>query len=78
MRSQYEDKCKVTCTDNDKTVTADIMSYRPKQMLMVLLGESKIGMKWNGRSVYVGNALGMEFTSKGPEEIVIAKGRGYA
>tara|TARA_B100001057_G_scaffold491241_2_gene581067 strand:+ start:1337 stop:1573 length:237 start_codon:yes stop_codon:yes gene_type:complete len=78
MRSQYADKCKVTCTDNDKTVTADVMSYRPKQMLMVLLGESKIGLKWNGRSVYVGNALGMEFTSKGPEEIVIAKGRGYA
>ena len=26
----------------------------------------------------LGNALGMEFTSKGPEEIVIAKGRGHA
>ena len=47
-------------------------------MLMIILGESKIGLKWNGRSVYVGNALGMEFTSKGPNEIAKAKGRGYA
>ena len=78
MKPRYEDKCKVTCTDNDKTVTADVMSYFPKNMLMIILGESKIGMKWNGRSVYVGNALGMEFTSKGPEEIVTLKGRGYA
>ena len=78
MKPRYEDKCKVTCTDNDKTVTADVMSYNPKNILMIILGESKIGMKWNGRSVYVGNALGMEFTSKGPEEIVTLKGRGYA
>ena len=78
MRADYSNKCKVTCTDNDKTVTADVMSYRPKDMLMIILGESKIGMKWNGRSVYVGNALGMEFTSKGPEEVLVMKGRGYA
>jgi hypothetical protein len=54
------------------------MSYRPKDTLTIILGESKIGMKWNGRRVYVGNALGMEFTSKGPEEIVVMKGRGHA
>ena len=78
MRQQFEDKCQVTCTDNDKTVTADVMSYRPKDTLTIILGESKIGMKWNGRRVYVGNALGMEFTSKGPEEIVMMKGRGHA
>ena len=75
---KFSDKCNVTSTDNDKTVTADVMSYRPKEMLMVLLAETKVGMKWNGRSVYVGNAMGYEFTSKGPEQIVIPKGRGYA
>tara|TARA_Y200000002_G_C22406265_1_gene547877 strand:- start:260 stop:496 length:237 start_codon:yes stop_codon:yes gene_type:complete len=78
MRANFEDKCSVTCTDNDKTVTADVMSYKPKEMLTIILGESKIGLKWNGRRVYVGNALGMEFTSKGPNEIAKAKGRGYA
>ncbi|MBR19885.1 MAG: hypothetical protein CMA64_07040 [Euryarchaeota archaeon] len=78
MRQQFNDKCQVTCTDNDKTVTADVMSYRHRQMLTVLLGESKVGLKWNGRSVYVGNAIGMEFTSKGPEEIVKMQGRGHA
>ena len=78
MKQKFADKCQVTCTDNNKTVTADVMSYRPRDMLMIILGESKIGMKWNGRSVYVGNAMGYEFTSKGPEELVIAKGRGYA
>ena len=78
MKQKFSDKCNVTCTDNDKTVTADVMSYRPKEMLMVLLAETKVGMKWNGRSVYVGNAMGYEFTSKGPEQIVIPKRRGYA
>ena len=78
MRQRFAEKCQVTCTDNDKTVTADVMSYKPKDLLMVLLAETKVGMKWNGRSVYVGNAMGYEFTSKGPEEIVTLKGRGYA
>ena len=78
MRQRLAEKCKVTCNDNDKKVTADVMSYKPKDLLMVLLAETKVGMKWNGRSVYVGNAMGYEFTSKGPEEVVIMKGRGYA
>jgi|TARA_B100002019_G_scaffold228798_1_gene202130 hypothetical protein len=78
MKQKFSDKCQVTCTDNDKTVTADVMSYRPRDLLMVLLAETKVGMKWNGRSVYVGNAMGYEFTSKGPDEVVVMKGRGYA
>ena len=78
MRQRFAEKCQVTYTDNDKTVTADVMSYKPKDLLMVLLAETKVGMKWNGRSVYVGNAMGYEFTSKGPEEVVVMKGRGYA
>ena len=78
MKQNLSDKSNVTCPDNARTVTADVMSYRPKEMLIVLLAETKVGMKWNGRSVYVGNAMGYEFTSKGPEQIVIPKGRGYA
>ena len=49
MRQRFAEKCQVTCTDNDKTVTADVMSYKPKDLLMVLLAETKVGMKWNGR-----------------------------
>ena len=66
-REDFNEQCEVTCTDNDRTVTANVMFYTPKQNLTVILGESKVVLKWNGRRVYVGNALGMEFTSTGPD-----------
>ena len=45
MKQKFSDKCQVTCTDNDKTVTADVMSYRPRDLLMVLLAETKVGFE---------------------------------
>ena len=61
-REDFNEQCEVTCTDNDRTVTANVMFYTPKKNLTVILV-----LKWNGRRVYVGNALGMEFTSTGPD-----------
>ena len=51
------------------------MEFRPKQHLTAVLVANKIHMKYNGR-LYVGNAVGMEFTSFGPEEHTVKKGRG--
>ena len=31
MRQRFAENAQVTCTDNDKTVTADVMSYNPKR-----------------------------------------------
>lgn len=75
MKIFYEDKCKITCTDKDQVVEAEVMEFRPKQHLTAVLATNKIHMKYNGR-LYVGNAAGMEFTSFGPEEHTIKKGRG--
>jgi len=75
MKIVYNDKCSITCTDKDQVVEAEVMDFRPKQNLTVVLANNKIHMKYNGR-LYVGNAVGMEFTSKGPEEHVIKQGRG--
>jgi hypothetical protein len=75
MKIFYEDKCKITCTDKDQVVEAEVMEFRPKQNLVVVLAANKIHMKYNGR-LYVGNAVGMEFTSQGPEEHTVKQGRG--
>ena len=75
MKTFYEDKCSITCTDKDQIVEAEVMEFRPKQHLTVVLATNKIHMKYNGR-LYVGNAVGMEFTSKGPDEHTVKQGRG--
>jgi len=75
MKTIYDDKCSITCTDKDQVVEAEVMDFRPKQNLTVVLASNKIHMKYNGR-LYVGNAVGMEFTSNGPDEHVVKQGRG--
>ena len=75
MKTFYEDKCSITCTDKDQVVEAEVMEFRPQQHLTVVLATNKIHMKYNGR-LYVGNAVGMEFTSKGPDEHAVKQGRG--
>ena len=55
----------ITCTNNGKVVTAEIDNLREKDSLDAFIATNKIRMKWNDK-VYVGNAFGMEFTTKGP------------
>lgn len=75
MKSHIDEICKVTCTHNDKTVDAEVMQYKEKDMLIVAMATNKIHMKWTGK-VFVGNAFGMEFTSPGPKEHTVKEGRG--
>ena len=67
--SVYERTCTVTCTDNDKTTEAEVDNFREKESLNVYMATNKVHMKWNGRSIYIGNAFGFEFTTPGPKEI---------
>jgi hypothetical protein len=67
-RVEHDDKCKLYCTDNEKTVTAEVMHFRPQDGLTVVLAESKIVMKYNKQhDIYIGGLMGMEFTTKGPK-----------
>ena len=72
-RVEYEKTALVTSTSNSQSVEAEVDNIRVNESLDAFIATNKIHMRWNGK-IYVGNALGMEFTSQGPSERVI-KGR---
>jgi hypothetical protein len=72
----HDNTCNVHCTDNDKTVEAEVMHFRPQDGLTVILATNKIVMKYKSKAdIYVGNLMGMEFTSKGPKYYETKQGR---
>jgi len=73
-RIEYEKTAIVTNTRNDQSVEAEVDNIRVNESLDAFIATNKIHMRWNGRT-YVGNAHGMEFTTPGPKEIIIKKGR---
>ena len=70
----FENKCMVTCTNNDRIVEAEVDNFRATDSMNVFMATNKIHMKYNGR-VYVGNAFGYEFTTPGPESYNVKEGR---
>tara|TARA_X000001036_G_scaffold7013_1_gene6387 strand:+ start:37 stop:267 length:231 start_codon:yes stop_codon:yes gene_type:complete len=72
---RYEDKCDVTCNDNDNTVLAEVMQFKPEDRLIVAVASNKIQLDYNGKGMYVGNKIGMEFISKGPKTYEVNMGR---
>ena len=75
MASNYDNKCTITCTDNDNVAVAEVDRFEEKKFVDVFLAQNKIHMDWNGK-VYVGNKLGMEFTTPWPEIFEVNLGRG--
>ena len=71
---RYDETCKVTCVDNNETVTADILEFKPQLLLSVSLNKSiKMVLKYAVKSdEYQGELYGRTFVSKGP------KGRHYS
>lgn len=68
MRVEHDTQCEIHCTDNDKTVTVEVMNFRPQDGLTVILAESKLIMKYNkAHDVYIGSLMGREFTTRGPK-----------
>ena len=67
-KTVYEDCCEVECIDNGNIVVADVLEFYPEDYLSVSLNKSiKIVMEYNRRHQhYIGNAAGLEFSSKGP------------
>ena len=74
MKTIYDEKVTLLCTDNGKEATALIDNFKEGKSFDVFLATNKIHMKWNGK-VYVGSQFGMEFTSKGPEVYHVKQGR---
>ena len=74
MDSYYGKTAMLTNTRNDQTVECEVDNVRTNESLDAFIANTKIHLRWNGK-VYVGNALGMEFTTDGPKEFNTKKGR---
>ena len=66
MRTIAETTAMLTNTRTEVVVEAEADNFREGEKFDAFLANSKIPMRWNGK-VFVGNALGMEFTSPGPQ-----------
>ena len=47
MKEVYENKCMVTCTDNDRVVEAEVDNFRAKDSMNIFMATNKIHMKYN-------------------------------
>lgn len=66
MAKYVSETCTVTCEDNNKVVTADILDFKEEKSLSVSLNKTlKLIMPWNGK-IYEGRMSGLTFVSKGP------------
>jgi hypothetical protein len=72
----YEQTTLVLCSDNDKTIQADVLAFVPGKKLTVSINRSiKMEMMYQERNkLYIANQTGLEFVSKGPKEILVKKG----
>ena len=73
MKTIYDNKAILTNTRNEQSVEVEVDNVKANESFDAFVASNKIHMRWNGK-IYVGNALGLEFTSQGPTERVI-KGR---
>ena len=74
MRSVYGDRAILTNTRNEQSVEAEVDNVRENQSLDAFVANTKIHMRWNGKT-YVGNMAGMEFTTPGPKQHTTNQGR---
>jgi hypothetical protein len=72
----HDDKCIITCTDNGRTLEAEIGSFKSQEFVEVYMAQNKVRLTWNGK-IYVGNKMGLEFTTPGPREFTVRQGRGF-
>ena len=72
-RQTYKQTTTVTCSDNGKSMIAEVISFNPNQRLVVSLERSiKMEMTYNTKSqLYMARQSGLEFASLGPETINI-------
>ena len=63
MNESYANECIVECTDNGKTVEAEVGSFQ-----QVFMNTVKVNLQYQpAHKVYVGNMAGMEFVTSGPK-----------
>ena len=66
---RYEDTAVITCVDNNETVVAEILEFKPNAILSVSLDRKiKLILRYNANSnEYQADLYGRTFISKGPK-----------
>lgn len=74
---RYDDKVKVTCVDNNQTVDAEVLEFKPQSLLSISLERKlKLVLKYIAKSdEYQGELYGRTFVSKGPKGTHFSTGR---
>jgi hypothetical protein len=74
---RYENTALITCVDNNETVTAEVLDFKPQKILSISLQRSiKLILKYSPTSdEYQGEMYGRTFITKGPKGIHYTKGR---
>lgn len=76
MRTVHDETCILTNTRTEVDVEAEVVHFRERDGLTVVVASNKIVLKYVPKhEIYVGNALGMEFTTKGPKVTHYKQGR---
>lgn len=76
-RTVYKDTVELTCLENNTTITAEVLDFKPAYMLVVSVNRQvKVYLRYNDADKkYVGRVGSLEFISTGPKETVIKQGR---
>lgn len=77
QRVTYKDTAEITNVDTGKTLTGEILDFKPAYMLVVSIERQvKVTLRYNtGKKLYTGNVGSLEFTSPGPSERMTYQGR---
>jgi hypothetical protein len=73
----YKDVAELTCLENGKTITAEILDFKPAYMLSVSVDRQvRVTLRYNTeKKLYIGTVGSLEFSSKGPSETITHQGR---
>lgn len=74
---KYEETAQITCVDNGQVVKADVLDFKPQNILSVSLEKSiKLVLKYNPKTdEYQGDLYGRTFVTKGPKGTYFKQGR---
>jgi len=69
MANRFDDTCTITCTDNDKVSSAEVLDFKELKSLSVSLNRQiKIMLFYDAKAkLYIGHQAGLEFTTPGPK-----------
>ena len=70
MRVIYDTEVSVKCTDNGRSLTADVIEFNPGVYMSVSLSKVKVNLQYSSKfDEYVGSMGGLEFIAKSPKRL---------